>query len=207
MIEFVTASHRQDVLSNNLLQSPILEKYPLTIMRDFQNVAEAYNQAELHGREFVVYVHHDVYLPESFEVELLRSLLKLVHVNWGVLGVAGVDLRHGNRRIFGHIEDRGSQWGMKQNLPHQVDTLDELMLITKGRGQFDPQFDQHFYGADLCLQAKLAGQTCHAIDAFCHHNSTLQPGFRSQSFRKCEVLFRAKYIDHLPIATTCTVIR
>lgn len=208
MIEFVTASHDEDILQKNLGESSIFElDYNLWVCRGFTNIPKAYNSK---GPSFphICYVHHDVFLPGSFssQIRIAIDTMKAIDPNWGILGVAGVKLVNGKKQNHGHILDRCREWGSPNGLPAEVDTLDELLLITHGDLQFDEQFDLHFYGADICMQAKLQGRKCYAINAFCHHNSGLPLGHRSESFKECERRFRAKYIDHLPIVTTCSMI-
>ena len=209
MIEFVTASHDESILHSNLKRSPIFKGHnaSLSVHMGYTNIPEAYNQKGRIG-DFIVYTHHDVFLPSSFFEDLCVGLksMELIDPNWGVLGVAGVRLENGVKKNYGHIQDRGREWGSPSGLPAEVDTLDELLLITHGDFQFDEQFDLHFYGADICMQAKLQGRKNYAINAYCHHNSGLQLGHRSESFRECERRFRAKYIDHLPIVTTCSML-
>lgn len=204
MFEFVTASHKKQVLDGNLRRSKWIEAYGLTVQKGFSNIPEAYNCVKINS-QVAVYLHHDVYLPPSFEPDLFKALER-VPDDWGVLGVAGVKLVDGKKEIHGHILDRGKVWGSPWKLPAEVDTLDEMLLITRGDMRFDEQFDLHFYGADICMQAKLAGKKCYAIAAYCEHNSGLPLGHRSDSFLKCEQKFRAKYIDHLPIVTTCSTL-
>lgn len=208
MIDFVTASHDEAILRVNLGRSLIFNTHcRLLIKRGYNNIPKAYNEIDP-LTYFTCYAHHDVYLPPSFASDLVYALEVMNQVDkyWGVLGLAGVKLVDGKKQNFGHIQDRGREWGSSEGLPAEVDTLDELLLITHGDFVFDEQFDLHFYGADICMQAKLQGRKCYAINAYCHHNSGLPLGHRSESFRECEAKFRAKYIDHLPIATTCSML-
>ncbi len=58
-------------------------------------------------------------------------------------------------------------------LPASAETLDELVLVLP-RGtplRLDPALGFHFYGADLCLQARELGLAAVAVDALCRHNS------------------------------------
>lgn len=210
MIEFVTASHDEVILHGQLKRSPIFKgQYAsLDVHQGYNNIPKAYNETAP-ITDFMGYIHHDVFLPPSFEDDLYNALVKMEEIdkNWGVIGVAGVKLVNGKKQNIGYIQDRGKEWGSPAGLPAEVDTLDELLLITHGDFQFDEQFDLHFYGADICMQAKLQGRKCYAINAYCHHNSGLPFGHRSQSFKDCEAKFRAKYIDHLPIVTTCALIQ
>jgi hypothetical protein len=205
MIEFVVASHDHDVFKKNILSSSAYSQFVFTVKRGFNNISQAYNSAQPREGNIVIYMHHDVFLPDTFADDLEKALER-VPGDWGVLGVAGVKLIDGQKKIHGHISDRGKEWGSPWLLPAEVDTLDELLLITRGDLKFDEQFDLHFYGADLCMQAKLQGLKCYAISAYCEHNSGLGFGERTDVFRECERKFREKYIDHLPIATTCSIV-
>jgi hypothetical protein len=209
MIEFVTASHDPKVLRDNLDRSPIFQPSAPQFLGGyfsaigFNNVARAYNTFfPKEETQFVVYVHHDVYLPENFYFNLKSSLLKLEKENWGVLGVAGVKFDGKIRSIHGNIQDRGKRWGCPENLPHEVDTLDELLLVTKGDYIFDEQFPQDFYGADICMQARERGEKVFAIDAYCEHNSGRAVGGRTPSFFESEAKFKEKWKKYLPIVTT-----
>jgi hypothetical protein len=197
MIEFVTASHNNIVLKDNLLRSKVVKKYPLAVMTGFTNIPLVYNSAITH-ENIVCYVHHDVYLPETFEEQLLISLAQLPD-DWEVLGVAGVI---GNpKRNFGYINDRGKLWGEKILNPVKVETLDELLLITRGDIKFDEQFEQDFYGADICMN-----RNCYVIPCFVHHNSSRGFGQRTESFFRSQELFKKKWKEKLPVTTTCAYV-
>lgn len=201
MIEFICASHNEDVLWANLLRSPILEKYPLTVQKNYKNVSRAYNEV-CTSAEIVVYLHHDVFLPKTFELDLMMALYRIP--DFGVLGVAGVTE---GRKIHGHIQDRGREWGSSEGLPALVDTLDEMLLITHGNLTFDENLPQDFFGADLCMTARMKGMPCFAIDAFCFHNSSRIIGGRTPSYYESEKYFKNKWKDYLPIPTTTTICR
>jgi len=206
-IKIISASHKPEVLAANLLRSELAGSARVTAQINYTNIPLAYNLVTIPGT-ITVYAHHDVFLPKEFERNLANSLYQInkIDPNWGVLGVAGVRLENGVKKNCGYIQDRGKEWNYPGGLPAEVDTLDELLLITHGDLQFDEQFDLHFYGADICMQAMLQGRKSYAINAYCHHNSGLPLGYRSESFRECERRFRAKYIYHLPIATTCSIL-
>ncbi len=205
-IEYVTASHDDVVLHGQLMRSPVFQSGDsfLTVRKGFTNIATAYNTVAP-ITELVCYLHHDVYLPADFEKNLFKALERLPD-DWGVIGVAGVKLVDGKKQIHGHISDRGNEWGSPWNLPAEVDTLDEMLLITKGQLIFDEQFSQDFYGADLCMQARKMGQKCYAISAYCEHNSSRPPGGRTDEFYKCQERFKDKWSAYLPVATTCAII-
>jgi hypothetical protein len=203
-IEFVTASHNDATLHGQLKRSPIFQKYALTEKKGFNNIPEAYNSLGPIS-DLTCYVHHDVFLPSSFESDLIKSLDRLPG-DWGVIGVAGVRLIKGKKQNQGYILDRGNDWGSMWNLPAEVDTLDEMLLITRGDFVFDEQFPLDFYGADICIQAKAQGKKCYAISAYCEHNSTRKFGERTTSFYESQEKFREKWKNYLPIATTCALV-
>jgi len=204
---FITPSHNPEILQKNLLKSKIFKKYKLIIQRGYTNISKAYNDVKTRDK-IRIYIHHDVFLPDDFETNLLKSLndIEKIDPNWGVLGVAGVKTAPLGKEIYGNISDRGKQWGKPDNLPHEVDTLDELMLIIKNR---DLKFDEnipttHFYGADICIQAKQKGMNNYAINAYCHHNSGL--GEKPKEFYIAKDYMTKKWKNLLPIATTCTIL-
>lgn len=206
MIEFVTASHDDEILNANLLRSHVFMYVKPFIQRGYTNVSKAYNDVRLNG--LTCFVHHDVYLPTGFIVDLQLALQRMERIDpeWGVLGVAGVKLVHGKKEIFGHICDRGKNWGAALEQPAAVDTLDEMLLITKGDLQFDEELSQDFYGADICMQAKLQGRKNYVINAYCEHNSGRTLGGRTESFYRSQDHFKNKWKEHLPIATTCALL-
>lgn len=204
MFEFITASHREEVLQNNLMRSDMVHRYPLTVQRDYSNVSKAYNDVKP-AAPVVIYVHNDVFLPQSFEKNL-REALKKVPSDWAVLGVAGVTGLP-VRAIHGYIADRGKCWGSPSNLPHQVQTLDEMLLITNGSLLFDEHLPLDFYGADICMVANKRQFKCYAINAYCEHNSSRPLGGRTDSFFESQEYFRNKWKDYLPIFTTCATLQ
>lgn len=207
MIEIVCASNNDAVLHANLLRSPITERYPIVVRKGYTNISKAYNSVASY-QTFSCYVHHDVFLHADFEKDLLKAIDNVTGIdkNWGVLGVAGVQLINSKRHFHGYISDRGKEWGSRYNLPHEVDTLDELLLITRGDFRFDENLDLDYYGADICMQAKERGRKCYAINAYCEHNSSRPMGGRTESFYRCQKYFKTKWQKFLPTATTCGVI-
>lgn len=203
---FITPSHKPDILEKNLLKSKI--KHKLIIKKGYTNVCKAYNDVKVKGIR--VYLHHDVFLPDDFEANLLKAIKEIESIdhNWGVLGVAGAVPTLDGKKTYGNLLDRGNQWGDPKELPHEVQTLDELILIIKDP---DLKFDEnipsnHFYGADICIQANLKGKKNYAINAYLHHNSGLQVGERPAEFYQARDYMITKYKMQFPIATTCTKI-
>ncbi len=102
--------------------------------------------------------------------------------------------------------DRGRPWGAPVTGFVEVDTLDELILITKGDLKFDEQFEQDFYGSDICMQARAQGKKCYVFKSFCDHNSSRKIGGRTESFYISKERFKQKWKEQLPIATTVGLI-
>lgn len=213
-IVFVTGSNNPEILKNNLLRSPIIrEGAPVHTIPNPKNLPAAYNfltlTREVKRAALKCYVHHDVYLPPAWDVAVERALDHLGD-DWGVLGVAGAcyghQSRNGRRRHFGWIRDRGKEWGSPSFLPREVETLDEMLLITRGDIHFDESFPFDFYGADICLQAREKKRKVYVIAAYCEHNSLRRNGERTPAFYTAQARFRDKWRHFLPIATTCSLI-
>lgn len=189
------------------MASDAARHYPIHIQRDFKNVAIAYNKVPIF-EDYVIYVHHDVFLPANFMNQVKKAMLMINRADpdWGVLGVAGVRLINSKKINVGHIRDRGKEWGKALSIPERVDTLDELLLITKGDFKFDENLPQDFYGADICMQAKFQDRKCYAIEAYCHHNSGREFGGRTEGFYSSEKYFANKWYCYKPIATTCSIL-
>lgn len=208
---FVTVSHEKKILQENLLRSQMISDHSLTVQKGFKNIPEALNCtgvrdiAPVGAQVIVVYVHHDVFLPPTFESDLCKALDQLPD-DWAVCGPAGVRLLDGKKESVGYISDRGRLWGHPIGRPQEVQTLDELMLITKGDMMFDEKFAFDFYGADICMQANNSGKKCYAINAFVEHNSSREVGGRTPEFYLAEKAFRFKWFRSLPIVTTCSLL-
>ena len=204
MIEIISASHNEETLQNNLLKSAITKHCPVIIQRDYTNVAKAYNEAKSKAA-IQVYVHNDVFLPDNFEDSLYAAILNMniIDPNWGCIGSCGVRVEQGMKKEYGYILDRGREWGSPNNLPQEVQTLDEVILITKGDLKFDEQFEQDFYGADLCLNYAAQGRKSYAAKLFLHHNSGRAIGGRTPSFYESEEKFYKKWTTR-PLCTTCS---
>lgn len=207
----VTASHNEQILIDNLMTSPIIEKYPIITKKGWDNIPKAYNS--IHQGEITMFVHHDVYIPEAFEDAMLKALSELPDT-WGVIGSAGV--RWEDKRLnIGYINDRHKNWGSELSKIEPVQTLDELLLIvnhknlTRENIKFDEQFPQDFYGADLCMQCKDKGLGVYVFPgAYVHHNSSRPVGGRTESFYESEKKFKAKWAWVAdPIVTTCSIIK
>jgi hypothetical protein len=204
-IQYVTASHNEKILNNNLNRTNITDR--LSVMKNYSNVSKAYNECEKWG-DYIVYLHHDVYFDDDWELRLIENINKIekVDANWGVLGVAGAIYENNQKVIKAHILDRGSLLGCTIENPIEVQTLDELLIVVKRKDNilFDENLENHFYAVDVCLQMNKIGRKNYVIDAFLEHNAFTNDGKLSKDFYDCGDIVCNKY-DIRPIATTCTL--
>ena len=74
----ICASHDNNILKQNLLQSPQLNEHELIIIDRCKQVAIAYNEASLSATcTLQIFVHHDVYLPVSYTHLTLPTILRV----------------------------------------------------------------------------------------------------------------------------------
>lgn len=147
--------------------------------------------------DIIVFAHQDVRLLEDW-FGLLSATLEALPNDWGVLGSAGIALRYTYEDIgcWGGalITDTvavGSVWDSDEALskpPYwngikelsQVHCADECLLVLNKRTglRFDTLFTGfHFYGVDLCLQARAA-----AYHVYCAYLPIIHYGRYSASF-------------------------
>jgi hypothetical protein len=208
------------VLGTNLLASPCLapdSAHHVLLIKNCPSAADGLNigigRAE---NEWVVLVHQDVLLPVGWD-RCVAQQLQEAERRFGQIGVAGVygvgevitsgDLTEplAAERI-GWVVDRGRVLSDGPELPAQVATLDELVLVVRRDSdlRFDPALGFHLYGADICLQAREQGLAVVALGALCHHNSA-NIGLPKEFYDSAAV-FARKWSRWLPVATPCVII-
>lgn len=208
-LTFVVAVNDRRVLQTNLLASPCLgnsNHHEVILQEGFSSAAEAYNDALLRARnELVVFIHQDVFLPESWERDLYRSLqyLSRIDTEWGVLGCWGVN-EHGQG--FGHLYTTGEGViGDASLCPAPVQTLDELLLVIRRSSllAFSKELpDFHFYGTDICMSAASRGLKSYAVSAFCIHNCRYHFKYPEEFYAGYKFVKKA-WVQFLPIHTSC----
>lgn len=211
---FAVAVNNMDVLQKNLFLSPdilnIDRNNQLIIKSNYQSASLAYNSAiDEAENEIIIFIHQDIYLPETWLSDLSRCLsyLEERQINWGVLGCFGSrkDADGGLGRVY--TTGLGLH-GTEISKPEPIETLDEIILIIrKSSGlKFDPSLPHfHLYGTDLCMSAKEKGMTNFAFQGFCIHN-TNQLLSLPEEFYACYRYIKRKWARFLPIHTSCLTI-
>jgi SAM-dependent methyltransferase len=211
-LTFVACVSDEATLHANLLASPDLRgdaPHEVILLRGCPSAADGLNQGLARARHrLVVGLHQDVYLPRGWPRRFLAQYRRAEQAlgRVGVAGVYGVSLAGGKVVRAGHVVDRDRLLREPPALPAAVETLDELLLaLPRGTPlRFDPQLGFHFYGADVCLQARRLGMQVVALDAVCLHNSrsvALPAEFAPSGGR-----FAAKWATRLPVATSCVLV-
>lgn len=143
----------------------------------------------------LIFAHQDIRLLGDW-FELLEDWIALASEDWAVIGSAGIGLQFGRSDIgrwggaknvdtvaVGTVFDSDiatePYWnGIKElTKTHCVDEC--LFVLNKSSGlRFDTQFTGfHFYGVDICLQARAA-----AYSVYCAHLPIIHYGQYSSSF-------------------------
>ncbi len=219
-LSFLTCVSNLEVLRANLLASPCLGPgriHEVITFPDRASAADGLNAGfECARHEWLVCVHQDVYLPDHWDQCLVGQLCEAER-RFGPIGVAGVygasavisppdDPRPLVAERIGWVVDRGRELCDGPELPVQVATLDELLLVVRRDSglRFDPSLGFHFYGADLCLQARERGLAVVVLAALCDHNS--KTVHLPKAFFASAAVFIRNWSHRLPIATSCVLI-
>ena len=211
-VTIVAAVNDRVVLQRNLSLSPDIRNGTVQLItkHNFPSASLAYNEAiDEADNEVIVFVHQDVYLPETWLPGLKKSLssLEKEQTSWGVLGCFGS--KPGGPGGIGRVYTNGMGFhGNEIDKPEPVQTLDEIVLvIRKSSGlRFDPTLPHfHMYGADICMSALEKGMKSFAIPAFCVHN-TNQIVNLPKEFYNCYRHVKRRWSKYLPIYTSCITI-
>lgn len=157
---------------------------------------------------FVILCHQDVRLlvdgREALEARLAD--LERIDPDWALAGNAG-GVSPGVLAI--RITDPHGADQHEGPLPRRVASLDENFIVVKRSARIGFSNDLsgfHFYGADICLQASVAGYTAYVID---FHLAHLSPGRKSRAFDAMQSAFRDKWQRALGarwVQTTCSLV-
>ncbi|MEQ1577849.1 MAG: hypothetical protein ABL894_09360 [Hyphomicrobium sp.] len=159
--------------------------------------------------EIVILCHQDVRLLSDDRETLDARLAGLTSTDpdWALAGNAGgVSPGHLALRItdpHGAGQNRGS-------LPARVISLDENFIAVRRMARIGFSRDLsgfHFYGADICLNAAMAGYRAYVID---FHLAHLSAGNKNASFDQAREAFAKKWSSALAprwMQTTCALVR
>jgi hypothetical protein len=196
------------VFKNNFAASPVLNLIPpgrVIVQEGLRSAALGYNDAiDKAKTDLIAFSHQDVYYPKQWLSDLGKAIAQLEESDpkWGVLGCWG---NRSSGFYVGYLFSVGlGICGKPFETPTEVDTLDEyVLIIRKSSGlRFDeslPGF--HFYGTDICMSARVAGQKSYAVSAFAVHNTSFGP--LSNDFFTCYWPVRKKWLQYLPLQTSC----
>jgi GT2 family glycosyltransferase len=130
----------------------------------------------------LIYCHDDIRVGPGWLTELSARMRELdaAGERWGVIGPAGVATAERESHFF-LLDGDGRRWRdpTDQNRTearcYPVDALDEMCLVAPRaaglRFSAGPMRGFHFYGIDLCTQARRRGLRCFAVDAPVAHDS------------------------------------
>ena len=127
--------------------------------------------------DIMIFVHQDVTLLEDW-FDKLDDVITNIQDDWGIVGSAGIDLQYGRSDIGmwgGSLNVNtvavGSVWDSDKNIGEPpywdgakvltpIHCVDECLFVQNKRCglRFDTAFNGfHFYGVDICMQARAAG--------------------------------------------------
>jgi ubiquinone/menaquinone biosynthesis C-methylase UbiE len=204
---FVVVYNDPETLRKAFLSSPFLKPYKIITVYnpDKTGLPTIFNKiisqwSSLNA--WFVFCHQDFIIKED-----IFNRMETKDKN-SVYGPSGISVGTG---LMGEIQQTtGTFTGQKLDDCYPVQTLDEQCLIVhsallRSGLRFDPRFEFHFYGADLCMQAYKHGFDVHAIQLECQHKSkTIGGDQTSLSFRQASALFAEKWQHQFPIRTTTT---
>ena len=181
-LTIVCAVDNEDLLEANLLKSKVVRKKqcPILLLKDpnpndpdrVWNPVAALNEGKMAATTtHIAFIQQSIFLPDIWYDTTMQSLVRITQIdsNFGALGVAGVY----HDRLVGHIKNGNRAWGTPVGLPRVVDTLDEMLIITrKDNVWFDESTPSgYYYGADLCITYRMRDLRNYAINAYCRNNS------------------------------------
>lgn len=130
----------------------------------------------------LIFVHQDVRLLSGW-FDKLEAHLSQVSDDWGIIGAAGIGLEYGSADIgrwggakevqtvavgtvYDSDESAEPYWNGQKELTRSHCADECLFILNKKTGlTFDNSFNGfHFYGVDICLQARAAGYEVYCCD-------------------------------------------
>lgn len=202
-IRLICASNNAAILQANLERSPCLADVSLTVVENAPSAANAYNQGLDQTREeIVVFLHHDVYLPQGWDA-LLRARVDEVAAldpDWALIGAYGVD---DTGRGYGPVwsSSLGQIVGYVALTPRDVQSFDELLIVMRRSAGL--RFDEglpgwHLYGTDIVTEARAKGLRAYAAALPLVHNDGYKDQL-DQGFGDAYAYLRRKWAARLPL--------
>ncbi len=157
--------------------------------------------------DVVILCHQDVRLFDDSRTELDARLdeLNRIDPNWAVAGNAG-GVAPGQLAL--RITDPHGADQKIGDFPCRVLAVDENFIVVRRNARIGFSHNLsgfHFYGADICMMAEIAGYSAYVID---FHLAHLSAGKKDPSFDEMETAFREKWSTALSarwIQTTCSL--
>ena len=205
----ITACNNDAILDSCLAASPAVARASdFQIMRGFASAGAAYNAGMRQSTgDVLVFAHQDIYFPADWDARLTAAVARLSRRDpeWAVLGVFGITPE---RKPHGHVYCTGLQRVLGRDFVDPVEcvSLDEIVLILRRSAglTFDEQLPgYHFYGTDICLEARRRGFKSYIVPAFCLHN-TEGLTFLPRAYWRSYFYMRRKWWRQLPVKTPCT---
>ena len=162
---------------------------------------------EARGR-YVILCHQDLRILTDDRKDLDLRLAELEEHDpaWALAGNAG-GVAPGRLAI--RITDPHGPNQRVGDFPERVMSLDENLIIVRREARIGFSNNLtgfHFYGADICLNAEMAGWHAYVID---FHLAHLSAGTKDTSFEQVENAFRTKWSNALAprwLQTTCALL-
>ncbi len=206
----ICASHDDAILNANLRRSPLLATIPLHVEKGAPSASIAYNRGlDATTAPYIVFAHHDVYLPPGWDALLHRRIaeLNVLDPNWALFGSFGVGL---NAAHIGPVwsSSLGQIVGRVPVAPVAVQSFDELLIIM--RRDAGIRWDEalpgwHMYGTDIVQIARAAGRTAYAGSLPCIHNDCYHAAL-GDDYKACYRYMQRKWANALPLRTPITKI-
>lgn len=167
----------------------------------------AFNQIKARcTARYLIFCHQDVLLSEGDGYEKLLQVITEIEARdprWGLLGNAGINRSY---RYTVRITDPHWTAGARTpDLPQRVTTLDENFLVINPRADVNCSPDLsgfHFYGPDLCLNARKNGHAAYVVDFHLRH---LSSGKLDASFWAMRDQFQSRWQNHFHCVVLKTV--
>lgn len=144
--------------------------------------------------KYIIICHQDIELLYDRIEDLEQRIYELDKTDpkWALLGNAGgINLKYTALKITHGTPSVFRQAG--KSFPQKVMTLDENFILIKKYANLAVSSDLagfHFYGADICLIARILGFNAYVIDFHIYHQSR---GNKDKNFYSMKKAFRKKY--------------